>query len=275
MKAFISANFQKISLDLNMENMINLALREIRSLFLSPVAHVVTAIFALILAWFFINIVALYVILSLQAIRAPFIAERLNMQDIVVQPFFGNISVILLFIIPMITMRAFAEEKRMGTFELIYTSPINTWSIVIGKFIGISAFVMFLILISGFFMIPLFSYGEPDKGAVLTSYIGLILMALAFVAAGIFASSITENQIISIIVAFGILLLFWVLGWVRGTLEGTLRDVLSYLSFMDHFQNFSRGVVDTRDLVYYLSFTGVLLFLTYSVLESRRWRGAY
>lgn len=258
-----------------MENMINLALREIRSLFLSPVAHVVTAIFALILAWFFINIVALYVILSLQAIRAPFIAERLNMQDIVVQPFFGNISVILLFIIPMITMRAFAEEKRMGTFELIYTSPINTWSIVIGKFIGISAFVMFLILISGFFMIPLFSYGEPDKGAVLTSYIGLILMALAFVAAGIFASSITENQIISIIVAFGILLLFWVLGWVRGTLEGTLRDVLSYLSFMDHFQNFSRGVVDTRDLVYYLSFTGVLLFLTYSVLESRRWRGAY
>lgn len=275
MKAFISANFQKISLDLNMENMINLALREIRSLFLSPVAHVVTAIFALILAWFFINIVALYVILSLQAIRAPFIAERLNMQDIVVQPFFGNISVILLFIIPMITMRAFAEEKRMGTFELIYTSPINTWSIVIGKFIGISAFVMFLILISGFFMIPLFSYGEPDKGAVLTSYIGLILMALAFVAAGIFASSITENQIISIIVAFGILLLFWVLGWVRGTLEGTLRDVLSYLSFMDHFQNFSRGVVDTRDLVYYFSFTGVLLFLTYSVLESRRWRGAY
>lgn len=253
----------------------NLASRELRSLFLSPVAHVVTAIFVLILAWFFINIVALYVILSLQAIRAPFIAERLNMQEIVVQPFFGNMSVILLFVIPLITMRAFAEEKRFGTFELIYTSPINTLSIVLGKFIGISLFVLFLIAISVLFVIPLFAYGEPDKGAVISSYIGLILMALSFVAVGVFASSITENQIISIIVAFGILLLFWVLGWVRGTLEGPLRDILAYISFMDHFQNFSRGVIDTRDLVYYFSFLGVMLYLTYSSLESRRWRGAY
>lgn len=253
----------------------NLAMRELKSLFLSPVAHVVTAIFMLILAWFFINIVALYVILSLQAIRAPFIAERLNMQEIVVQPFFANMSVILLFIIPMITMRAFAEEKRVGTFELIYTSPISTWSIVLGKFTGISLFVLFLILMSALFMIPIFSYGEPDKGAVASAYIGLILMGLSFVAVGIFASSITENQIISIIVAFGILLLFWVLGWVRGTLEGTLKEFLAYLSFMDHFQNFSRGVIDTRDIIYYLSFTGILLYLTHSVLESRRWRGAY
>lgn len=250
-------------------------MREVRSLFLSPVAYVVAAIFFLILAWFFINIVALYVILSLQAIRAPFIAERLNMQEIVVQPFFANISVILLFIIPMITMRTFAEEKRVGTFELIYTSPISTWSMVLGKFFGVSIFVSFLIAMTAVFMIPLFSYGEPDKGAVISAYVGLVLMGLSFVAAGIFASSITESQIISIIVAFGILLLFWVLGWVRGTLEGTLKEVLAYLSFMDHFQNFSRGVLDTRDFVYYLSFTGTLLYLTYSVLESRRWRGAY
>ncbi len=253
--------------------MFNIALRDLRSLFTSPIGYVVLAIFAIITAYFFINIVALYTILSLQALRMPWIADRINMQELVIRPFFGNIGIILLFVIPMVTMRAFAEEKKSGTFELIYTSPVTTAEMVMGKFFGLSGMVFFLILLSALFMIPILKFGEPDKGVILTSYLGLTLMALAFVSAGIFASSITENQIISVIVSFGILLLFWVLGWVRGTLEGTLKEVLSYLSFMDHYQNFTRGVIDSKDIVYYLSFIGFFLWATIMWLDSRRYRG--
>ncbi len=258
-------------------NVFNIGMRELRSLFVSPIAHVVSAIFTIILAWFFLNIVALFLILSLQVLRAPWIAERVSMQDLVMRPFFGNMSVILLLLIPMITMRTFAEEKKVGTFELIYTSPVRTSEVVFGKFFGISVFILFLIGISFLFMIPLIKFAEPqpDIGTIISSYLGILLMTTAFISAGIFASSITENQVISVIVSFGILLLFWVLGWVKGTLEGTLRDVLAYLSFMDHFENFSRGVIDTRDIIYYLSFTIAMLFLTIQSLESRRWRGAY
>jgi ABC-2 type transport system permease protein len=255
--------------------MFTIAGREIRSLFLSPIAYVITGIFTFIFAYFFLSVIALYTILSVQALRAPFIAERINIQDLVIRPLFANMSVLLLFIVPIITMRAFAEEKKLGTFELIYTSPLRTWEIVLGKFLGISSFVVFILAVSALFMLPIFKFGQPDKGVILTAYIGLLLMTTAFISAGIFASSITENQVISVIVSFGILLLFWVLGWVRGTLEGSLKDIIAYLSFTDHFQNFSTGMIDTRDIIYYISFTAGMLFLTISSLESRRWRGAY
>jgi ABC-2 type transport system permease protein len=255
--------------------MFTIAGREIRSLFLSPIAYVIIGIFCIILAWFFINVVALYVILSVQVLRLPWLAERINMQELVIRPLLSNMSVIMLFLIPMVTMRTFAEEKKLGTFELIYTSPIRTTEIVLGKFLGTAFFVLILLLISFLFMIPLIKYGEPDKGVIISSYLGLFLMVIAFISAGIFASSITENQVISVIVSFGILLFFWVLGWVRGTLEGQIKEILAYLSFMDHFQNFTRGIIDTRDLVYYISFIIVMLFLTVATLESRRYRGAY
>jgi ABC-2 type transport system permease protein len=211
--------------------MFTIAGREIRSLFLSPIAYVITGIFVIIFAYFFLSVIALYTILSVQALRIPFIAERINIQDLVIKPLFANMSVLLLFLVPMITMRTFAEEKKLGTFELIYTSPLRTWEIVLGKFLGMSSFIVFILAVSALFMFPLFKFGEPDKGVILTAYIGLLLMTTAFISAGIFASSITENQVISVIVSFGILLLFWVLGWVRGTLEGSLKEIIAYFFF--------------------------------------------
>jgi len=254
--------------------MFAIARRELRSLFLSPIAYVIAGIFVLIVSWFFLNIIGFYVIISLQAMRIPFLEERINMIDLVIKPFFGNMSVVMLFVIPMLTMRSFAEEKKLGTFELIYTSPVRTWEVVLGKFIGYSLFLIFLLVITLAYTFALFKFGEPDPGVVFTSYLGTLLMGIAFISAGIFASSMTENQIISIIVSFGILLLFWVLGWAKHTMEaGIVKDIIAYLSFSDHFQSFSQGVIDTRDIVYYLSFCIVMLFLTYMSLESRRWRG--
>ena len=253
--------------------MFAVARRELRSLFLSPIAYVIAGIFALILSWFFLNIIGFYIIISLQALRIPFLEERINMHDLVVRPFFGNMSVVMLFVIPMLTMRSFAEEKKLGTFELIYTSPIRTSEVVLGKFLGYALFLVFLLGLTLAHTIPLFKFGEPDPGIIISSYLGIFLMGIAFISAGIFASSMTENQIISIIVSFGILLLFWVLGWAKHTMEGGLKDLLAYLSFSDHFQSFSQGVIDTRDIVYYLSFTAVMLFFTHMSLESRRWGG--
>ncbi len=271
-KSFYKALFILVSFKILV--MFAVAKRELRSLFLSPIAYVIAGIFTLILSWFFLNIIGFYIIISLQALRIPFLEERINMHDLVVRPFFGNMSIVMLFVIPMLTMRSFAEEKKLGTFELIYTSPIRTSEVVLGKFLGYALFLVFLLVLTLAHTVPLFKFGEPDPGIIISSYIGIFLMGIAFISAGIFASSMTENQIISIIVSFGILLLFWVLGWAKHTMEGELKDLLAYLSFSDHFQSFSQGVIDTRDVVYYLSFTAVMLFFTHMSLESRRWSGA-
>ncbi len=246
--------------------------KEFKSYFYSPIAYVLICFFAFMSGYMFFNISKAYIIQRLMASRYPWFEERLNLTDFIIRPLFGNLSVILMLLVPIITMRLFAEEKRQGTFELLYTSPLTSWNITLGKFL--SAFLLFLVMIA--FTIPfpiiLSKYGNPETGVIISTYIGLVLMGGSFIALGTFASAITDNQIISAVVSFGLLLLFWLIGWAAQAAGGVGEKIFSYLSFFEHFNNFTKGLIDTRDITYYISFVITGLFLTYITVESQRWR---
>jgi len=247
--------------------------REITSYFTSPIAYVILAIFALLTGYFFYVRIQLYTFLSLQFMRYQGYIQSLNIGDFIIKPLYANLGVILLLLIPIITMKSYAEEKRNGTKELIMTSPVTITEIVIGKFL--SACIVFLAMLILTLSVPIIlgSYASTDKGILITTYIGMFLLGASMISIGMFASSITENQIVAAVIAFGILLLFWAIGWVSHGVNPALSSLLNYLSLIDvHFQNLLKGLIDTRDIVYYFSFIFFFLFLTHRVLESERWR---
>jgi ABC-2 type transport system permease protein len=247
--------------------------REITSYFTSPIAYVILAIFALLTGYFFYVRIQLYTFLSLQFMRYQGYIQSLNIGDFIIKPLYANLGVILLLLIPIITMKSYAEEKRNGTKELIMTSPVTITEIVIGKFL--SACIVFLAMLILTLSVPIIlgSYASADKGILITTYIGMFLLGTSMISIGMFASSITENQIVAAVIAFGILLLFWAIGWVSHGVNPALSSLLNYLSLIDvHFQNLLKGLIDTRDIVYYFSFIFFFLFLTHRVLESERWR---
>ena len=256
-----------------MRNVLTITMREIRSYFVAPIAYSIYMIFLLVSGWFFTNILAFFVIQSIQSLRFPWLAERINIHDLVIRPFYGNMSVILLLMVPVITMRLFSEEKKLGTSELLYTSPIKIWQIVVGKYFSSVIFLLVMLLLTVHFPIFLFAFGEPQVGVVLSTYLGVFLMGASFCAVGLLASSLTENQVIAAIVAFGVLLLFWVIGWASESVGGVLKSVLQHLSLLEHQINLSKGIFDLRDILFYLSFITFTLFITYGVVESRRWKG--
>jgi ABC-2 type transport system permease protein len=256
-----------------MRNVLIISWKETKSYFTSPIAWVVCAIFIVISSWFFVNIVTFFVLQSIQALRYPWLAERINIQDMIIRPFYGNLSIILLLMVPALTMRLFSEEKKMGTFELLYTSPITVWQMVLGKYLASVVFLVFMLLLTALYPVFLFAYGQPELGPVLSTYLGIFLMGASFCAVGLLASSMTENQVIAAVLAFGVLLLFWVLGWASQSVGEPLKFVLQFMSFLEHHLNFSKGIIDTRDVIYYISFVAFVLFLAHGVLESRRWRG--
>ncbi|MCL4558831.1 MAG: ABC transporter permease [Deltaproteobacteria bacterium] len=247
--------------------------KELVSYFASPIAYVILGIFTLLGGYFFYVRIQLYNYVSLQYMRYQGYITSLNINDYIVKPMFANLAVILLLLIPIVTMKSFAEEKRNGTKELVMTSPVTLTDILIGKFV--SACIVFVTMLVFTTSIPIFLiiYGEPDKGIILTTYLGMFLMGSTMIAIGMFASSITENQIVAAVITFGLLLLFWAIGWVSHGVSPGLSTFLSYLSLIDiHFQDMIKGIIDTRDIVYYLSGIFFFLFLTHRVLESERWR---
>jgi gliding motility-associated transport system permease protein len=247
--------------------------RELVSYFASPIAYVILAIFTFLSGYFFYVRLQMYNFLSLQYMKYQGYISSLNVNDYIVKPLYANLAVILLLLIPIITMKSFAEEKRNGTKELLMTSPVTLTDILIGKYI--SACIVFLAMLMLTFTVPLFLliYGAPDRGALLTAYIGMSLIGAAMISVGMFASSITENQIVAAVITFGLLLLFWAIGWVSHGVAPGLASFLTYLSLIDvHFQDLLKGIIDTRDIVYYLSVIFFFLFLTHRVLESERWR---
>jgi ABC-2 type transport system permease protein len=169
-------------------------------------------------------------------------------------------------------MRLFSEEKKIGTEELLYTSPLSVIQIILGKYLASLVVLLAMLALTGFLSIFAFAHGNPELVPILCGYLGLFLMGAAFIAVGIFFSSLTENQIVSAILTFGALLLFWVLNWAAYSAAGIWKDALNYISFFQHFDDITRGIIDTTDIVYYLSFAFFGLFLTHSVIQSRRWR---
>ncbi len=247
--------------------------KEMRLFFGSPIAYVVFTFFLLISGWFFSQIFLYYSDISMRSFMQPGMAQSLNITESVMRPLFTNMSVVLLFFIPMLTMRLFAEEKKSGTIELLLTYPVRDGEVLAGKFLAAGALYVILLGLTLVYPAIIAYFTRIEWGPILTGYLGLVLTGATFLAVGVFISSLTENQIVAGFGTFGVLLALWIIGWGAESAGGNLRAVLQYLSITEHMDTFSRGLIDTKDLVYYLSEIALALFLTLSSLDSKRWRG--
>ncbi|HWP59235.1 MAG TPA: ABC transporter permease [Candidatus Acidoferrales bacterium] len=257
-----------------MRNALVIAQKEIGALFVSSIAYVVLTGFLLLGGWFFFNLlfrfnalVTLYT--GLQNFEA---AQALNLNEYVIAPLLHNLTVILMILVPVITMRSFAEEKRSGTYELLLTAPLSVAELVIGKFLACLFFVSVMLLLTAVYPLILVFFGNPELGQIASGYLGLFLLGAAFVAVGLFTSSLTENQIVAAVSCFVVLLLLYVLSWPAETAAAGVGALLKYLSVVDHFNELVKGLISTRDLVYFLSLILLALFLTYRSVESFRWK---
>ncbi len=245
--------------------------KELGSYFSSPVAYLLLTMFGLICGFFFWNFLAIFVVESMEGqMRGQMMPMNLNEQ--IIRPLLSNAAVIGLFFIPMITMRLFAEEKRTGTIELLATSPIRDLEIIVGKWLAALILYACLLLFTAINFAFLFKYGNPDWKPMVVGYLGLLLQAGGLLAIGTFISSLTKNQIIAGAATFGIELLLWVCGWVAGYETATWARVLAYMSVTTHFESFGRGVLDSKDAIYYITLIFLGLFFTARSLESLRWR---
>jgi gliding motility-associated transport system permease protein len=254
-----------------MRNIWIICRKELRSYFVSPIAYLLLAMFAIVFGFFFWNAVGYFIYAGMEAqMRGSMYPMNVNEQ--VIRPLLSNVSVIGLFLIPMITMRLFAEEKRSGTIELLATSPIRDWEVILGKWFAALILYCGMLLLTAVNFIWLFRYGNPDWKPVLIAYLGLLLQAGMLLAIGTFISTLTRNQIIAGAATFGVCLLLWVLEWVSGYESATYARVLAYLSVLTHFESFAKGLLSIKDSVFYVSAIFLGLFLTARSLESLRWR---
>ena len=256
-----------------MSNILAIAEKELRSYFVSPIAYVVIGLFAVLFGVFFVSSLTFLLRVSLQAGMMQG-APPININEYMIRPLLGNTGVIMLFVLPMITMRSYAEEKRSGTIELLLSSPLTDLEIILGKFFGALTLFGLMLAITGIHIGFLFWYGEPELAPILSGYLGLLFMGASFISTGLLISSTTKNQVVAGMVTFATLLLFWVISWLADPTGGsTTGQVLAYLSVLDHFDDFSKGVIDTSHVVYYVSFITLGLFLTAKSVDSEHWRG--
>lgn len=230
-----------------------LARKELKSYFDSPVAYVVITLFLLIAGWQFTSTL--------------FLANQADLRQ-----FFQIVRFILLFFIPAVSMRLLSEEKRGGTIELLLTMPLKDWQLVLGKFLSAYTLIIITLLLSLIHYVTIASIGDPDLGATFGGYLGLVLIVGVYLAIGIFTSSLTQNQIIAFILAFVIIFVFFIIDKIIFFMPGFIASILEYLSIDYHFNNLARGVIDSRDIIYYLSVIFFFLFLTTQTIESRKWK---
>ena len=235
-----------------MRNTTTIALREFKSYLASPMAYVVTGIFLVLTGFFFQS--------------SPTTYSETSINGFLV---WG--SILLLLLASVLTMRLFAEEKKMGTLELLLTAPVRDSEVVVGKFLGSLSILMAMLALTLYYPILLWAFGDPDWGPIATGYLGLFLLGCTSLAVGLFASSLTSNQIVAAVVAGGILCALWFLSMAADLLPEAMGEAIGYLSLYYHFPDFMRGVIDTRGIIYYLSITVLFLFLAIRSLESSRW----
>src|SRR6516225_5036798 len=257
-----------------MRNILAIAHKELRSYFASPIAYIVIGFFALVYGFFFVAILRYFVGQSMQA-GVLGGAQSMNVNQQLIRPLLQNVTVVVLFLLPMVTMRTYAEEKRSGTIELLLTSPVTDFEIILGKFLGAMALFSVMLAVSlihiGLLFLP--SVGHPEWKPIVTAYIGLLLMGGCFISLGLFISSLTRNQIVAGMVTFAVFLLLWVITWIGSAAGPTAEKITQYLSIVDHYDDFGKGVIDTTHLIYYVSFITFGLFLTAKSVDSERWRG--
>ena len=238
-----------------MKNVWTITLRELNSYFVSPIAYVVSAAFLLITGVLF----SLIVTSSMQASLSGA---------------FGNITFILILVAPILTMKLLAEEVRMGTLEMLLTSPVDDWQVVVGKYLGsLILFAVMLLAPTLLYVVFLVAFGQPDFGPIFSGYLGVLLLGGAFLAVGVFASSLTQNQVVAGFLGIVILLLMWIadaMSQIAG--GGAVGNALSYLSITQHYNDFLSGTIATQNIIYPLSVIAVSLFIATQILQTRRWR---
>jgi ABC-2 type transport system permease protein len=236
-----------------MRNIAAIAWRELRVYFGFPWAYGITAIF-LIVAGF------------------GFGWNSMTYLETTIRGFLGWGSFFLLFLAPALTMRLFAKELELGTIELLLTAPVRDIEVVLGKFLASLGILAVMLALTLYYPLLLFWFGDPDPGPIATGYLGIFLLGASFLSIGLFASSLTSNQVVAFVLASAIVLALWFTGQAAGFVEGPARAVAQYLSLSSHFPDFGRGVVDTRGVIYYVSIVALFLFLTMRSVEMRRWR---
>ena len=257
-----------------MSNILAIAHKELKSYFSSPIAYIVIGLWALLYGYFFIAILSFFVRQSMQmnqfGMQGP---QAMNVNQQLIRPLMTNVTIMILFLMPMVTMRTYSEEKRSGTIELLLTSPLTDFQIIMGKFLGAMALFGVMLAVTGIHIGLLFVYGRPEWKPIVTAYLGLLLLGGCFISLGLFISSLTKNQIVAGMVSFAVFLLLWIITWI-GSFAGPTADKLTnYLSIIEHFDDFTKGVLDTTHVIYYVSFITFGLFLTAKSVDMERWRG--
>ncbi|MFH2105573.1 MAG: ABC transporter permease subunit [Parcubacteria group bacterium] len=236
-----------------MNSIFTITFKELRSYFTSPVAYVVFTMF-LILSGYFFSVIL-------------FISKEASFRGAA-----SNIIITLLFLMPLITMRMFSEERKMGTLELLMTKPVRDIEVMLGKFLAAATLFITMLASTLVYIFILTKYGNPDMGPIWSAYLGILLCGLSFIALGIFASTLTENQIIAAVIGFALVLLLWVMSWISGNLGEINSELLSYISLSTHLEGFIKGVINLKDVVYYLSFIVFWLFVSVKSIEIRKWK---
>jgi ABC-2 type transport system permease protein len=254
-----------------MRNVLAIADKELRSYFASPTAYVIIGFFALVFGIFFYLHLSFFVRQSEQMMQFGGGAANINQQ--MIRGVLQNAAVIVLFVMPMVTMRTYAEEKRSGSIELLLTSPITDLQIILGKFFGALGLYVAMLLVTMLYIAILFVYGNPEWRPVAAGYLGLLLMGGCFISLGLLISSLTKNQIVAGVVTFIVFLTLWIVGWFGDSVGPTARTIVTTLSLTEHLDDFSRGVIDTKHVVYYATLMTFGLFLTAKSVDSERWRG--
>lgn len=236
-----------------MRNVLYIAGKELRAYFVSPVAYIIVAFWLVITGLFFASSAA---------------GGDASMRNV-----FGVIPILLLLISPALTMRLLAEETRSGTLELLLTAPVRDWSVVLGKFLGaLGLFVAMMVLTIIYPLMLAVFRGNPDWGPIWSGYLGLLLLGMGFLSVGLLASSLTSNQVLSAVIALALLLVLFVINILAQLVPAGVGAFLSKLAIGDRFDPFTRGIVDLKDVVYFLTFTAAMLFITVQIVEARRYR---
>ncbi len=253
-----------------MSNVLAIAHKELKAYFASPIAYVVIGFFALTFGYFFY---ALLLFFDRQSVQMAGGGQPVNVNEQLIRPVFLNATVIFLFVLPMITMRTYSEEKRSGTIELLLTAPLTDLQIILGKFLGAMGLYAAMLAVTLPHVGALFFVGNPEWRPIVIGYLGMLLMGGCFISVGLLISSLTKNQIVAGMVTFAVFLMLWIINWIASFMGPTTQSVLNYLSITDHLDDFTKGILDTKHLVYYLSFISFGLFLTARSVDTERWRG--
>ncbi|RKU24072.1 ABC transporter permease [Candidatus Poribacteria bacterium] len=241
-----------------MRNILAVCSKELYTYFVSPIAYFVCFVFTAISGFLFSVIL---ITISSQGGTGAAVMGTL----------FGNMAIILLFFTPVLTMKLFAEERKSGTIELLLTSPITDGQVVLGKFLASATLMLIILGLTLLFPFLTQRFGYLDIGLLISGYLGVILITFSFLALGLLMSSMCKNQLVAALTSFGILLTLWVIGALAAR-GGMIGNFLSYLSLSEHYNDFARGVIPLKDVVYYISFTCVCLFATFKSIESSKWR---